>query len=162
MQKNIVLVGDQQQLGQPTQGSHPNDSGKSVLDYLLEDNDTISPDKGIFLNKTFRLHPNINSFTSENFYEDRLLVNENNINRKIEYKKNSIIKNEGIHTVLMKHQDRSQTSVEEFEIIKKIMDQVMGCKFIDFDKTERKISIDDILIVSPFNAQVNFFESKIK
>ena len=159
--KNIVLVGDQQQLGQPTQGSHPNDSGKSVLDYLLEDSDTISPDKGIFLNKTFRLHPNINSFTSENFYEDRLLVNENNINRKIEYKKNSIIKNEGIHTVLMKHQDRSQTSVEEFEIIKKIMDQVMGCKFIDFDKTERKISIDDILIVSPFNAQVNFLKARL-
>ena len=159
--KNIVLVGDQQQLGQPTQGSHPNDSGKSVLDYLLEDSDTISPDKGIFLNKTFRLHPNINLFTSENFYEDRLLVNENNINRKIEYKKNSIIKNEGIHTVLMKHQDRSQTSVEEFEIIKKIMDQVMGCKFIDFDKTERKISIDDILIVSPFNAQVNFLKARL-
>ena len=160
--KNIVLVGDQQQLGQPTQGSHPNDSGKSVLDYLLEDSDTISPDKGIFLNKTFRLHPNINLFTSENFYENRLLVNENNINRKIEYKKNSIIKNEGIHTVLMKHQDRSQTSVEEFEIIKKIMDQVMGCKFIDFDKTERKISIDDILIVSPFNAQVNFLKARLK
>ena len=159
--KNIVLVGDQQQLGQPTQGSHPNDSGKSVLDYLLEDSDTISPDKGIFLNKTFRLHPNINLFTSENFYENRLLVNENNINRKIEYKKNSIIKNEGIHTVLMKHQDRSQTSIEEFEIIKKIMDQVMGCKFIDFDKTERKISIDDILIVSPFNAQVNFLKARL-
>ena len=159
--KNIVLVGDQQQLGQPTQGSHPNDSGKSVLDYLLEDSDTISPDKGIFLNKTFRLHPNINLFTSENFYEDRLLVNENNINRKIEYKKNSIIINEGIHTVLMKHQDRSQTSIEEFEIIKKIMDQVMGCKFIDFDKTERKISIDDILIVSPFNAQVNFLKARL-
>ena len=48
------------------------------------------------------------------------MVNENNINRKIEYKKNSIIKNEGIHTVLMKHQDRSQTSIEEFEIIKNI------------------------------------------
>ncbi len=159
--KNIVLVGDQQQLGQPTQGSHPNDSGKSVLDYLLKDSDTISPDKGIFLNKTFRLHPNINLFTSENFYEDRLLVNENNINRKIEYKKNSIIETEGIRTVLMKHQDRSQTSIEEFEIIKKIIDQVMGCKFTDFDKTERKISIDDILIVSPFNAQVNFLKARL-
>ena len=159
--KNIVLVGDQQQLGQPTQGSHPNDSGKSVLDYLLEGKATIPEDKGIFLNKTYRLHPKINSFISENFYEDRLLVDKANVNRKIKYKKNSIIKNEGIHTVLMKHQDRSQTSIEEFEIIKKIMDQVMGCKFIDFDKTERKISIDDILIVSPFNAQVNFLKARL-
>ena len=34
--KNIVLVGDQLQLGQPNRGSHPNDSGKSILDFLLE------------------------------------------------------------------------------------------------------------------------------
>ena len=61
----------------------------------------------------------------------------------------------------MKHQDRSQTSIEEFEIIKKIMDQVMGCKFIDLNKTQRKITIDDILIVSPFNAQVNFLKARL-
>ncbi len=159
--KNIILVGDQMQLGQPTQGSHPGESGHSVLDYLLEGKDTISKDKGIFLNKTYRLHPNINLFISENFYEDRLLVNKENINRRIEYKKNSIIQSEGIHTVLMKHEDRSQTSIEEFEIIKKIMDQLIGCKYIDFDKSERKINIDDILIISPFNAQVNFLKARL-
>ena len=75
------------QLGQPTQGSHPGESGYSVLDYLLEGKDTIPEDKGIFLNKTYRLHPNINSFISENFYEGRLVVDQANINRKIEYKK---------------------------------------------------------------------------
>jgi hypothetical protein len=33
--KNIVLLGDQMQLGQPIQGRHPEDSGESVLDFLL-------------------------------------------------------------------------------------------------------------------------------
>ncbi len=159
--KNIILIGDQMQLGQPTQGSHPGESGYSVLDYLLEGKDTITEDKGIFLNKTYRLHPKINSFISENFYEDRLLVDKANVNRKIKYKKNSIIKSEGIHTILMNHEGRSQQSVEEFEIIKKIIDQLIGCEFTDFDKSTRKINTDDILIVSPYNVQVNFLKERL-
>ena len=154
--KNIILVGDQMQLGQPVQGSHPGESGKSVLDYLLQGKDTIPDSHGIFLKKTYRLHPNLNNFISENFYENRLLINEKNINRKIDYKKNSIIQSEGIHTILMKHEDRSQTSLEELEIVKKLMDQLIGSNFRDFDNSERKISVNDILVVSPFNAQVNF------
>ena len=159
--KNIILVGDQMQLGQPVQGSHPGESGKSVLDFLLEGKDTIGENKGIFLNKTYRLHPSINDFTSKNFYENRLLINDHNINRQIEYKKNSIITKEGIHTILMNHKNRAQTCVEEFVIIKKLMDQLIGCKFKDYDNSERKISINDILIVSPFNAQVNFLKSRL-
>ena len=158
--KNIILIGDQMQLGQPTQGAHPGESGYSVLDYLLEGKDTIPEDKGIFLNKTYRLHPNINSFISENFYEGRLLVDQANINRKLEYKKNSIIKAEGIHTILMNHEGRSQQSIEEYEVIKKIIDQLIGCEFTDFDNSKRKINVNDILIVSPYNVQVNFLKKK--
>ena len=46
--KNIILVGDQQQLGQPTKGNHPNESGKSVLEYLLDGKDTISKKEEYF------------------------------------------------------------------------------------------------------------------
>ena len=65
--KNIILVGDQLQLGQPTQGSHPGLSNNSVLDYLLQGKDTVEDNRGIFLSRTYRMHPNINSFISENF-----------------------------------------------------------------------------------------------
>src|ERR1019366_8114508 len=34
---NLVLLGDQMQLEQPVQGSHPGDSGLSVLQYALKD-----------------------------------------------------------------------------------------------------------------------------
>ena len=61
----------------------------------------------------------------------------------------------------MNHKNRAQTCVEEFEIIKKLMDQLIGCKFKDYDNSERKILISDILIVSPFNAQVNFLKSRL-
>ena len=91
--KNIVLVGDQQQLGQPTQGSHPNLSGNSVLEYLLKGKDTVPADMGIFLTRTYRMHTNINSFISENFYENKLLTNPQNQNRKIDFPKNFFINN---------------------------------------------------------------------
>ena len=61
----------------------------------------------------------------------------------------------------MNHKNRAQTCVEEFEIIKKLMDQLIGCKFKDYDNSERKILISDILIVSPINAQVNFLKSRL-
>ena len=127
----------------------------------MEGKETISDNKGIFLNKTYRLHPNINDFISENFYEDRLIINQENAIRKIDYKKNSLIKSEGIHTILMDHKDRSQTSEEEFKIIKKLVNELVGCNFTDFDKSERKITLNDILIISPFNAQVNFLKERL-
>jgi len=39
--KNLVLLGDQMQLGQPIQGSHPGESGRSTLEYLLQEHATI-------------------------------------------------------------------------------------------------------------------------
>jgi superfamily I DNA and/or RNA helicase len=74
--KNIVLIGDQNQLGQPIKGTHPNESGQSILDYLLEGKDTIPEDRGIFLNKTYRLNSKLNDFISSNFYEERLICDE--------------------------------------------------------------------------------------
>ena len=47
--KNIVIIGDQMQLSSPISAVHPGDSGQSLPEYLLENNDTISSNKGIFI-----------------------------------------------------------------------------------------------------------------
>ena len=52
------------------------------------------------------------------------------------------------------------TSKEEFEIINKLMKQFIGAKFYDNGK-ERKLEASDILIVSPYNAQVNFLLERL-
>ncbi len=159
--KNIILVGDQLQLGQPTQGSHPGLSNNSVLDYLLQGKDTVEDNRGVFLSRTYRMHPNINSFISENFYENKLLTNVENKIRKIEFPKNFFINNEGIHTILMDHEDCTQTSEQEFKKIDEIIKKLIGKKFTDADKKERPLKIEDFLIVSPYNAQVNFLLARL-
>ena len=70
--RNIVLLGDPQQLDQPVKGSHPPGAEKSALEHLLGDRQTIAEDRGLFLAQTWRMHPDICTFTSEVFYEDRL------------------------------------------------------------------------------------------
>ena len=59
-------MGDQMQLGQPSQGSHPGESGLSVLDYLLHKTPTIPDDMGVFLGTTYRMHSEVNKFISGN------------------------------------------------------------------------------------------------
>ena len=70
--KSVVLIGDPQQLEQPMQGSHPEGTDVSALDHILGEHATIPPDRGLFLEETWRLHPAICAFTSELFYEGRL------------------------------------------------------------------------------------------
>ncbi len=159
--KNIVLIGDQNQLGQPIRGTHPNESGQSILDYLLEGKDTIPEDRGIFLNKTYRLNSKINEFISSNFYEDRLICDERTDKRIIKFEKKSLIKKHGIHYIQMDHKNNVQTSIEEFEVVKDLMQQLIGSEFDDNGK-KRKLNVDDFLIISPYNTQVNLLISKLE
>ncbi|MEA2518192.1 MAG: hypothetical protein QOF49_272 [Chloroflexota bacterium] len=70
--RSIVLLGDPQQLDQPMQGSHPPGADGSALAHVLAGAATIPPDRGLFLERTWRLHPTLCAFTSEVFYDDRL------------------------------------------------------------------------------------------
>lgn len=70
--RNVVLLGDPNQLAQPSRGAHPPGSDASVLGHMLGDDQTIAPQAGLFLDRTFRLRPEICSFISEAFYESRL------------------------------------------------------------------------------------------
>ena len=70
--KTVVLIGDPQQLDQPTQGSHPDGTGVSAFDHVLAGEQTIPADRGLFLEESWRLHPAICAYTSELFYEGKL------------------------------------------------------------------------------------------
>src|SRR5690606_21141299 len=70
--RGIVLLGDPQQLPQVVQGTHPYDAGRSTLQHLIGDQETMSSDRGIFLDRTYRMHPEITRFVSDLSYASRL------------------------------------------------------------------------------------------
>jgi uncharacterized protein len=160
--KNIVLIGDQNQLGHPTEGVHPGESCKSVLNFLLGDDETISEDRGIFLDTTYRLHSKINEFISHNFYEDKLICHKDNDLRSINLDGHKSIHSEGIFYIQADHEGCSQKSDEECDIVKNLIDQFIGRESINEKGKSHKIDVNDILIVSPYNAQTNYLASKLK
>ncbi len=62
---SVVLLGDPQQLAHVSQGTHPLGSGVSVLEHLLGDLDTVPPDRGVFLDTSWRMHPDVCDFVSQ-------------------------------------------------------------------------------------------------
>ncbi|STX28422.1 putative RNA helicase [Legionella beliardensis] len=155
--KNIILVGDQMQLAQPMQGTHPGESGLSILDFLLGNHATVSPDRGIFLKDSYRMRPSICNFISQAFY-DGLLNAHPSVNKYQLFFNNVNLPNDGICIVPMDHEGCSQKSVEEGEIIKSLYKTLIEQKFKD-DEDQRKLTPADILIVSPYNVQVNYLRS---
>lgn len=154
--KNIVLVGDQMQLGQPIQGVHPGEAGQSVLEFLLGDHSTIPPDRGIFLDNTRRLHPAICQFISDAFYDGRLEADPGNSQRRLIFGAPiEGVTPEGIHFLTVNHTGCSQKSPEEAAIIKRQFESLLQQQFQDKDGIARRLTADDILVVTPYNVQVN-------
>ena len=70
--RSVVLLGDPRQLDQPIQGIHPPGADVSALGHLLGGSPTIEPSRGVFLDRTWRMHPAVCAFTTEQFYAGRL------------------------------------------------------------------------------------------
>src|SRR5262245_8371881 len=108
--RNVVLVGDPQQLDQVIQGTHPAGSGASVLKHLIGNDETIAPDRGVFLERTYRLHPDVCAYISDEFYEGRLEPDP----RTAAY---TTPLGTGLRFVPVEHEDRKQESPEEVDAV---------------------------------------------
>ena len=164
--KNIVLLGDQMQLSQPIKGSHPGESGKSCLEYFLQEHKTIPKNLGVFLDKTFRLHPDICKFISSAIYEGCLEPDDSTANRKIvlSWQDNNLItKDSGILFIPVVHENKTQSSDEEVAMIEKLISILLRSEFKGSNEQKgRPISLGDILIVAPYNKQVRKIEKVIQ
>jgi predicted RecB family nuclease len=155
---NIVLIGDQMQLGQPTQGTHPGESGMSALDYYMGTRATIPDNQGIFLGVTWRMHPEVNRFISDAIYEGRLRAAEGNKHQIIRVPNGysgALHIEAGVIIVPVKHAGNTQGSDEEADQIANLTQELIGRTMIGKDGSEKMVGWQDILYVAPYNFQVN-------
>ena len=152
--KTVVLIGDPQQLDQPMQGSHPEGTDVSALDHILDGQHTIPADKGLFLEETWRLHPTICAYTSELFYDGKLRSKPGLEQHVI--KGSGLIDGAGMYFLSIEHTGNQNNSPEEARAIAEVVSEVLanGTKWTDREGQEKAISLDDILIITPYNAQV--------
>jgi len=152
--RNVLLLGDPQQLEQPIQGSHPEGCDRSALEHLLGEHDTVPADRGLFLDTTWRLPPLIRSFTSDLFYEGRLRNHEHCERQALTGP--TLLAGTGLWLALTEHEGNTSTSPEE---VAKVVSLVTGLirpenGWIDFHGAANPLTYEDLRIVSPYNAQV--------
>ena len=157
--KNLILVGDPNQLPQVRNGSHPNNNGLSTLEFLIGEDTTLPVDKGLFLDTTYRMHPDVNNFISKYFYDDKLKPHSVTKTRTLNIT-SDLFKDSGIQFISVNHIGNTQESQEEVQVVYQLVNELIGKTIIE-NKTERFIKEKDILIVSPYNLQVFELSKKL-
>jgi uncharacterized protein len=150
----LVLLGDPQQLDQPTQGSHPEGTDVSALDHILGDQKTIGTEIGLFLEETWRLHPDICEFTSELFYEGRL---RSRAGLEIqEVRSSGRIQGTGLRFLPVNHDGNQSSAPEEADKVRDLVADILNSNtsWIDRKGQQHKVGLNEILIIAPYNAQV--------
>jgi uncharacterized protein len=156
--RNLILLGDPQQLEQPLQGSHPPGAEASALGHVLAGESTMPPDRGLFLERTRRLHPDVCRFTSEAFYEGRLEPEAWLAVQDLAA--GGALTGTGVRFVPAVHEGNSNESPEEAELVAKLVRRLVaaGSTWTNEHGETEPLGWDEVLVVTPYNAQVAALE----
>jgi predicted RecB family nuclease len=150
--RSMVLLGDPQQLTQPTLAEHPYGAGVSALEHLLEGHPTVPPNRGIFFDRTWRMHPDVNEFVSLTSYEGRLHSRPGTEQQAIG--EAGPWSGTGLRWVPVPHTDNSTSSDEEAAVVADIIADLINTSWTNSDGHTAPVTADDILVVAPYNVQV--------
>jgi uncharacterized protein len=150
--RNLILLGDPLQLAQVSQGTHPDSAGVSVLVHLLAGHGTIPPELGVFLDRTRRMHPDVCRFISEVVYEDRLHAIEECSRQRIDAP--GALSGTGLRFIPVDHAGNTRCSAEEAHTIGAAICELERGSVTLADGSTRRLTADDVMVVTPYNAQV--------
>jgi predicted RecB family nuclease len=145
--RNLVLLGDPQQLPQVVQGTHPAGADASALGHLLGSADVIPPHLGYFMDQTRRMHPSVCDPVSRLSYASLLHAHPTAARRAVE----GIAPGLYVHEV--DHNHNITSSPEEAEAVVAAVRSLVGRMWMDGDHAQA-LSDSDILVVAPYNLQV--------
>jgi superfamily I DNA and/or RNA helicase len=125
-----------------------------VLEHLLGDYATIPEDRGLFLEETWRMHPDVCRFVSDAFYESRL--------RSVDgAAKQTTSIGTGLRLLAVEHEANRRSSIEEAVAIRDEIRRVVGCDWTGPSGETRPIRVSDILVVAPYNEQVALLQETL-
>ena len=161
--KNLVLLGDQMQLGQPIQAHHPEPSGESVLDYLLEGQPVIEPHRGVFLAQTWRMHPELCRFVSDAVYDGQLKSAPGRDRQALLLDGTApfSLAPVGLRFHPVEHDGCTQASEEEAAVVRLLFDYLLTQCWRDCRDRVAPLALDDVLVVAPYNLQVNLLKDRL-
>jgi predicted RecB family nuclease len=160
--QRLLLLGDPAQLPQVTQGTHGEPIDESALGWLAEGSAVLPPQRGYFLETTWRMHPALTRAVSTLAYAGQLTSQESvTAGRALEGVE------PGLHVRLVDHQENSHHSEEEALEVVALVQDLLGRSWHDPQETvleestgrhvpggPRPLREADIIVITPYNAQV--------
>lgn len=161
--RNIILLGDQMQLPQPSEGIHPGNSGLSVLEFLLDGHQTVPTNRGIFLGTTYRMHPALCEPISAAVYDGRLKADASCDRQSllVDHPEDDAIQSTGVVWIPVSHENRSQSAPEEVVRIETLYRTLLKQRWRDNRGVENNMTPQDVLVLAPYNAQVRTLRSTL-
>jgi predicted RecB family nuclease len=148
--KNVILLGDPQQLPQVSQASHPDGSGESVLGHLLAGEPVVPKNRGVFIATSRRMHPEICEFISNLFYDGDLdSLSGCELQEVTSF-------GAGLRWLEVDHQGCTQSADAEAHRIKEQILEILssGAQWIDRKGVTNDFDpAHSFMVVAPFNAQ---------
>jgi uncharacterized protein len=158
--RNLILLGDPQQLSQVKKGAHPEGADASSLEYVLAGDSVIDPARGVFLAETWRLHPDVNEFTSAAFYKGELKSAPSAARQSLEAQ--GAITGTGVRWVPIAHAGNHNSSEEEAAAAVELYQSLLTGRWTDADGQDRPITPEDLLVIAPYNAQVELLTERLR
>jgi len=145
--RNLVLLGDPLQLPQVNLANHPGGGGRSALAHVLGEDVTLPEERGVFIEETRRMHPDICRFISEQIYEGRLAWHES-------CERQGTAAGTGLRWLQVNHSGNSTSSIEEATVVADHIARLVGTLWTDANGDERPLTVADFMVVAPYNDQV--------
>jgi len=158
--RNVVLLGDPQQLSQVKKGAHPEGADLSSLEHVLGGEPVIDRTRGLFLAETWRLHPDVNAFTSPAFYKGELRSAPGAAGQSVDAP--GPVTGTGVRWIAIEHAGNHNSSSEEADVIEAIYGGLMEGTWTDHHGQQRLITPDDVLVIAPYNAQVELLTERLR
>ncbi|MRH27881.1 TM0106 family RecB-like putative nuclease [Microbacterium sp. SYP-A9085] len=147
----LLLLGDPQQLPQVSQGIHPEPVDASALGWVMDGASVIPPELGHFLDRSWRMHPDVARAVSLLSYDGELASHPCAALRRLDGVA------PGVHPVAVRHHGNATQSPEEAAEVVRIVRDLLGRAWVDADgeqaRQPRPLTQADIIVVTPYNAQ---------
>jgi len=112
--------------------------------------------KGLFLDQTWHLHPDICAFTSELFYDGKLTSRDGLRRQIIRASADGPIGGSGLRYLPVVHHGNQNCSPEEAAAVGRLVDGILRSEsaWVDRDGRQKQVTLKHIIIITPYNAQV--------
>ncbi|NQX12251.1 TM0106 family RecB-like putative nuclease [Microbacteriaceae bacterium VKM Ac-2855] len=155
--RNLLMLGDPQQLPQVSQGIHPEPVDRSALGWIAAGHDVLPAEFGYFLAESRRMHPAVADAVSTLSYEGALRSHPVALTRRLDGVE------PGVHPLPVAHVGNANASPEEAAVVVELVRRHLGLGWSDPTpgRPESTIVESDIIVVTPYNAQLELIREAL-